>query len=107
MCIIVDADDCVAAEVDGLVALEARKATPGWWTRLLGGAPTNRVEYANELEPRVGALRGSGACAPLLSGVVLATFDPVLKIVSRDPARTRGSLLAAFGDFCSGFENRE
>ena len=31
---------CVAAEVDGLVALEARKAAPGWWTRLLGGAPT-------------------------------------------------------------------
>ena len=54
------ADDCVAAEVDGLVALEARKATPGWWTRLLGGAPTNRVEYANELEPlaaRVSELR--------------------------------------------------
>ena len=60
------ADDCVAAEVDGLVALEARKAAPGWWTRLLGGAPTNRVEYANELEPRVGALRAcaaDGGCA--------------------------------------------
>ena len=54
------------AEVDGLVALEARKAAPRWWTRLLGGAPTNRVEYANELEPRVGALRScaaDGGCA--------------------------------------------
>ena len=75
------ADDCVAAEVDGLVALEARKAAPGWWTRLLGGAPTNRVEYANELEPRVGALRAcaaDGGCAdPRECGrLCAATLEP-------------------------------
>jgi len=73
--------DCVAAEVDGLVALEARKATPGWWTRLLGGAPTNRIEYANELEPRVGALRAcaaDGGCAdPRECGrLCAATLEP-------------------------------
>ena len=69
------------AEVDGLVALEARKAAPGWWTRLLGGAPTNRVEYANELEPRVGALRAcaaDGGCADPreCGGLCAATLEP-------------------------------